>query len=110
MKSIDRFSKNHQVLVSNFIRISLVVSELFHPEGQTDRHDRTKLVVAVRNFTSRHKINLRKILYNKSTCLYFQFTYFPFTCYQTLRLEPRSFIATQIFSPSHDVIPDFETV
>jgi len=34
---LDRFSKNPQL--SNFIKIRLVEADLFHADGQTDRHD-----------------------------------------------------------------------
>jgi hypothetical protein len=37
LKSLDIFSKNNQMRVSNFTKISEVVVELFHPEGRKDR-------------------------------------------------------------------------
>jgi hypothetical protein len=37
MNFIDRFSKNPET--STFMKIRLVGAELFHADGQTDRHD-----------------------------------------------------------------------
>jgi len=66
LKSLDRLYKNYQICISNFIKISQVVVELFHPEGRkdrgTDRHDRKKSEVAVRNFTSKPKKTCVKFL------------------------------------------------
>ena len=36
---LDRFSKNPQI--SNFMKIRLVGAELFHADGQRERHDET---------------------------------------------------------------------
>ena len=36
---LDRFSKNTQI--SNFVKIGPVGAELFHTDGQTDKHGET---------------------------------------------------------------------
>jgi len=49
-----QFCKNLQI--SNFMKIRPVGAELFHAERQSDRRmDRTKLIVAFRNFANAPK-------------------------------------------------------
>jgi hypothetical protein len=50
---LDRFSKNTQILVSNFMKIRPVEAELFHADRRTDT---TKLIIAYSNFANALKM------------------------------------------------------
>jgi hypothetical protein len=54
---IDRFLKKKNVRISNFMKIGPVGAELFRADLPDGRTDKTKLIIAFRNFSNVPKKN-----------------------------------------------------
>jgi hypothetical protein len=58
---LDKITKNIQI--SNLMKIRPVVAEVFHVDRRTDGYtDNTKLIVTLRSFLERAKIQVRSII------------------------------------------------